>query len=114
MNPGIRYVQGMNEILAPLFYVFKNDPDEENVVSNWVYILASSPPPSSLFLFKFENVLLLTEGIGTKYVAICVKYSFSMYIKENENLWNDQDDHGNDDRPFVSKKSCSDSSDWLM
>ncbi|EXC16972.1 TBC1 domain family member 13 [Morus notabilis] len=31
LNPGIRYVQGMNEILAPLFYVFKNDPDEENM-----------------------------------------------------------------------------------
>ena len=35
LNPGIRYVQGMNEILAPLFYVFKNDPDEENAVSKW-------------------------------------------------------------------------------
>ncbi|KAK9288423.1 hypothetical protein L1049_016879 [Liquidambar formosana] len=33
LNPGIRYVQGMNEILAPLFYVFKNDPDEENAVA---------------------------------------------------------------------------------
>ncbi|KAJ7955391.1 TBC1 domain family member protein [Quillaja saponaria] len=33
LNPGIRYVQGMNEILAPLFYVFKNDPDAENAVS---------------------------------------------------------------------------------
>ncbi|XP_017442326.1 uncharacterized protein LOC108347529 isoform X2 [Vigna angularis] len=30
LNPGVRYVQGMNELLAPLFYVFKNDPDEEN------------------------------------------------------------------------------------
>ncbi|XP_034922961.1 uncharacterized protein [Populus alba] len=29
LNPGIRYVQGMNEILAPLFYILKNDPDEE-------------------------------------------------------------------------------------
>ncbi|TYI91954.1 hypothetical protein E1A91_D02G031600v1 [Gossypium mustelinum] len=29
LNPGIRYVQGMNEILAPLFYVFKNDHDVE-------------------------------------------------------------------------------------
>ncbi|RLM58550.1 uncharacterized protein C2845_PM18G07020 [Panicum miliaceum] len=27
LNPSIRYVQGMNEVLAPLFYVFKNDPD---------------------------------------------------------------------------------------
>lgn len=33
LNPGIRYVQGMNEILAPLFYVFRNDPSEENAVS---------------------------------------------------------------------------------
>ncbi|XP_058180967.1 uncharacterized protein LOC131299435 isoform X1 [Rhododendron vialii] len=30
LNPGIRYVQGMNEILASLFYVFRNDPNEEN------------------------------------------------------------------------------------
>ncbi|KMZ58747.1 TBC1 domain family member [Zostera marina] len=27
LNPGLRYVQGMNEVLAPLFYVFRNDPD---------------------------------------------------------------------------------------
>ncbi|KAK3005035.1 hypothetical protein RJ639_016357 [Escallonia herrerae] len=32
LNPGIRYVQGMNEILAPLFYVFRTDPNEENVI----------------------------------------------------------------------------------
>lgn len=30
LNPGIRYVQGMNEILAPIFYIFKNDPDKTN------------------------------------------------------------------------------------
>ncbi|KAL6630500.1 hypothetical protein ACP70R_028573 [Stipagrostis hirtigluma subsp. patula] len=30
LNPSIRYVQGMNEVLAPLFYVFKNDPDSSN------------------------------------------------------------------------------------
>ncbi|XP_058103263.1 uncharacterized protein LOC131246844 isoform X1 [Magnolia sinica] len=33
LNPGIRYVQGMNEVLAPLFYVFRNDPDEENAAN---------------------------------------------------------------------------------
>ncbi|XP_042395473.1 TBC1 domain family member 13-like isoform X2 [Zingiber officinale] len=32
LNPGIRYVQGMNEILAPLFYVFKNDPEANNAL----------------------------------------------------------------------------------
>ncbi|CAH2035085.1 unnamed protein product, partial [Thlaspi arvense] len=30
LNQGIRYVQGMNEILAPIFYVFRNDPDEHS------------------------------------------------------------------------------------
>lgn len=30
LNPGIRYVQGMNEVLAPLYYVFRTDPNEEN------------------------------------------------------------------------------------
>lgn len=39
LNPGIRYVQGMNEILAPLFYVFKNDPDEDYVVSKHMNIV---------------------------------------------------------------------------
>ncbi|KAK1305674.1 hypothetical protein QJS10_CPA10g01553 [Acorus calamus] len=33
LNPGIRYVQGMNEVLAPLFYVFRNDTDEDNAAA---------------------------------------------------------------------------------
>ncbi|KAF2075937.1 hypothetical protein CYY_002740 [Polysphondylium violaceum] len=28
LNPGIRYVQGMNEILGPIYYIFAIDPDE--------------------------------------------------------------------------------------
>ncbi|PKA51494.1 hypothetical protein AXF42_Ash002859 [Apostasia shenzhenica] len=32
LNPGIRYVQGMNEVLAPLFYVYRNDQDANNAV----------------------------------------------------------------------------------
>ena len=26
LNPGLRYVQGMNELLAPLYYNFRTDP----------------------------------------------------------------------------------------
>ncbi|XP_044464452.1 TBC1 domain family member 13-like isoform X3 [Mangifera indica] len=33
LNPAIRYVQGMNEVLAPLYYVFSADPDEQNAVN---------------------------------------------------------------------------------
>ncbi|KAH7728019.1 TBC domain-containing protein c [Aphelenchoides avenae] len=29
VNSGIKYVQGMNEIVGPIYYVFANDPDEE-------------------------------------------------------------------------------------
>ncbi|CAI5959418.1 unnamed protein product [Closterium sp. NIES-65] len=32
LNPGIRYVQGMNEVLAPIVYVFANDPDKAHAV----------------------------------------------------------------------------------
>lgn len=34
LNPAISYVQGMNEVLAPLYYVFNTDNDENNVVSS--------------------------------------------------------------------------------
>ncbi|KYR01577.1 TBC1 domain family member 13 [Tieghemostelium lacteum] len=29
LNPGIKYVQGMNEILGPIYYIFAIDPDSE-------------------------------------------------------------------------------------
>jgi hypothetical protein len=28
LNPGLRYIQGMNELIAPLYYLFSNDPDK--------------------------------------------------------------------------------------
>ena len=28
LNPGIRYIQGMNEILAPIYYVYSQDSNE--------------------------------------------------------------------------------------
>ncbi|KAK9268537.1 hypothetical protein L1049_001492 [Liquidambar formosana] len=33
LNPAIRYVQGMNEVLAPIYYVFSTDPDEQNAAN---------------------------------------------------------------------------------
>ena len=30
LNRGLRYVQGMNELLAPIYYQFRNDREEEN------------------------------------------------------------------------------------
>ncbi|KAF6156656.1 hypothetical protein GIB67_017792 [Kingdonia uniflora] len=33
LNPAIRYVQGMNEVLAPLYYIFSTNPDEQNATN---------------------------------------------------------------------------------
>ncbi|KAG8639289.1 hypothetical protein MANES_14G132800v8 [Manihot esculenta] len=33
LNPAIRYVQGMNEVLAPIFYVFSADTDQQNAAN---------------------------------------------------------------------------------
>ncbi|GLU09693.1 hypothetical protein SLE2022_265390 [Rubroshorea leprosula] len=33
LNPAIQYVQGMNEILAPIYYVFSADPVEKNAAN---------------------------------------------------------------------------------
>ncbi|CAJ2668223.1 TBC1 domain family member 13-like isoform X4 [Trifolium pratense] len=62
LNPGIRYVQGMNEVLAPLFYVFKNDPDEENAVNpqfyafRWITLLLTQD-------FSFVDILRIWDTL---------------------------------------------------
>ncbi|XP_062148265.1 uncharacterized protein LOC133857146 [Alnus glutinosa] len=33
LNPAIRYVQGMNEVLSPIYYVFSTDTDEQNAAN---------------------------------------------------------------------------------
>ncbi|XP_027917999.1 TBC domain-containing protein C1952.17c-like isoform X1 [Vigna unguiculata] len=33
LNPEIRYVQGMNEVLAPIYYVFSTDSDKQNAAN---------------------------------------------------------------------------------
>lgn len=35
LNPAVRYVQGMNEVLSPIYYVFSTDTDKENAVSTF-------------------------------------------------------------------------------
>lgn len=35
-NPAICYVQGMNEVLAPIYFVFSTDTDKQNAVSTFL------------------------------------------------------------------------------
>eukprot|EP00959_Pyramimonas_sp_CCMP1952_P115831 2421829-Pyramimonas_sp.AAC.1 len=43
LNPGIKYVQGFNELLAPLYYIFKTDPDPSMSVRTY-------PSPTHAFV----------------------------------------------------------------
>ncbi|KAJ4831212.1 hypothetical protein Tsubulata_043404 [Turnera subulata] len=44
LNPAICYVQGMNEVLAPILYVFSSDNDEQNAVKAYSVSLFLSRP----------------------------------------------------------------------
>src|SRR5699024_1976681 len=48
LNPGQGYVQGMNEIIGPLYYVFANDPKD-----NW-----SGMTFASIYLVSNSNITL--------------------------------------------------------
>lgn len=78
LNPGIRYVQGMNEILAPLFYVFKNDPTEENAVSNvsWSTYTISTLKTYNLMIQK--NITLCMSAFQLIFLE-----AFSMFLIDN-------------------------------
>lgn len=56
----------MNEVLAPLFYVFRNDPDETNAVRIMLYMMNKLHEcfhffvvVSSLFLLLIGNAMIL-------------------------------------------------------
>lgn len=60
LNPAIRYVQGMNEVLAPLYYVFSTDTDEKNAVRTIFYSLFPCEPFCYMILgHLWQQILLL-------------------------------------------------------
>uniref|UniRef100_A0A0E0KPK8 Rab-GAP TBC domain-containing protein n=1 Tax=Oryza punctata TaxID=4537 RepID=A0A0E0KPK8_ORYPU len=66
LNPGIRYVQGMNEVLAPLYYVFKNDPEENNALDNSVVGIRSTISKLSQLLKRHDEELWRHLEVVTK------------------------------------------------
>jgi TBC1 domain family member 13 len=66
LNAGIRYVQGMNEVLAPLFFVFRSDPDDKNAVwSKRLFFLTKFLVPCIVLLiaeaFMFTLVITISS-----------------------------------------------------
>jgi hypothetical protein len=62
LNPGIKYIQGMNEVLAVLYYCFLNDDDYENDPEGQSCIFERKYHESDLF-FSFQNIMIeLRDG----------------------------------------------------
>lgn len=55
LNPGQGYVQGMNEIIGPIYFVFASDPNIEYRGKFRVIFLQNS----SLYELFFQNLLKL-------------------------------------------------------
>ena len=75
LNPGIGYIQGMNEILAPLYYVIANDTDEEargqsfaslsleKGLTSYVIQHTLRPTRSTRFQHSWANSGIISSGL---------------------------------------------------
>lgn len=66
MNPVISYVQGMNEVLAPLYYVFRTDSDEAIAVSSHIFCT------NLLFSGRITGSLSAQTFLSDMSIWICV------------------------------------------
>ncbi|KAF9400847.1 hypothetical protein BGX21_003368 [Mortierella sp. AD011] len=91
LNPGVGYVQGMNEILGPLYYLLANDPDEVNrahaeAESFWLFHLLMAH-------FRDHFVRSLdrdrTSGIGSTIARMNLRLR-----QFDEHLWKNLEDKG--------------------
>ncbi|KAF9357810.1 hypothetical protein BGX26_003029 [Mortierella sp. AD094] len=91
LNPGVGYVQGMNEILGPLYYLLANDPDEVSrahaeAESFWLFHLLMAH-------FRDHFVRSLdrdrTSGIGSTIARMN-----SRLRRFDEHLWQNLEDKG--------------------
>ncbi|WVZ67735.1 hypothetical protein U9M48_016778 [Paspalum notatum var. saurae] len=78
LNAGIRYVQGMNEILAPLFFVFRSDPDDKNAkfaeADSFFCFVELLSGFRDNFCQKLDNSAIGIQGTLAKLSQLVAKY----------------------------------------
>ncbi|XP_047055614.1 TBC1 domain family member 13-like isoform X2 [Lolium rigidum] len=78
LNAGIRYVQGMNEILAPLFFVFRDDPDYKNAnfaeADSFFCFVELLSGLRDNFCQKLDNSAVGIQGTLSKLMQLLRKY----------------------------------------
>jgi hypothetical protein len=92
LNPGQSYVQGMNEICAPLYYTFATDHDHEwrsKSVSHSIYTVVRGPIRlffCNFFCFCLKNSnkkRVKTSQMGRSFVGIINKVSHCIIQNKN-------------------------------
>ncbi|KAF9614959.1 hypothetical protein IFM89_021389 [Coptis chinensis] len=84
LNPAIRYVQGMNEVLAPLYHVFCTDPDEKNAVNpqfyafRWITLLLTQEFKFTSILRIWDSLLGSPSGVQEMLLRVCCAMLLSM------------------------------------
>ncbi|XP_044441751.1 TBC domain-containing protein C1952.17c isoform X3 [Triticum aestivum] len=84
LYPSVRYVQGLNEVLAPLFYVLKNDLDTSNSVRFFFHTQAKAVKQPSFVSLVFKAVAMMKSYVehfsqsGLK--KICVGWCFTIVL----------------------------------
>ncbi|KAJ6747283.1 TBC1 DOMAIN FAMILY MEMBER 13-LIKE [Salix koriyanagi] len=83
LNPAICYVQGMNEVLAPILYVFSTDTDEQNALN------AEADSFSCFVRLLSDSVDHFCQQLDNSPVGILSTLSrLAKLLKENdEELW---------------------------
>eukprot|EP00850_Spirogloea_muscicola_P001952 SM000007S20912 [mRNA] locus=s7:924735:927529:+ [translate_table: standard] len=89
LNPGIQYVQGMNEVLAPLLYVFRTDPDpsvsEHAEADSFFCFVALLAEFRDHFVQKLDNSVVGIKATLSR---------LSLLLKSNdEELWQHLEEH---------------------
>eukprot|EP00850_Spirogloea_muscicola_P002892 SM000011S19070 [mRNA] locus=s11:762305:765069:+ [translate_table: standard] len=89
LNPGIQYVQGMNEVLAPLLYVFRTDPDpsisEHAEADSFFCFVALLAEFRDHFVQKLDNSVVGIKATLSR---------LSLLLRNNdEELWQHLEEH---------------------
>ncbi|XP_073111090.1 uncharacterized protein [Elaeis guineensis] len=77
LNPAIGYVQGMNEVLAPLYYVFSTDPNEQNAVNpqfyafRWITLLLTQEFEFHCIMRIWDCLLSNPLGVQEMLLRVC-------------------------------------------
>jgi len=94
LNPGVSYVQGMNDILGPLYFVFANDPDlewrryaEADCFFCFVNVMSEI---RDIFVKSLDNSSNGIKGLMAKLNMLLKEHAYDLWENMDQKLLNPQ------------------------